>query len=118
MSKRRSFTKKQRAEVYEAGAGLCHICAGPIGDDAYDVEHMVPHALGGLDDLTNLRPAHKVCHAAKTKTDVTQIAKAKRVEKKHNGTYRATRHIVPGSKLSKWRKPLHGPAVRRIKLDS
>ena len=117
MSKRRSFTKKQRAAVFEAGDGLCHIC-GLLIDGPFEVEHMVPHALGGGDDIGNLRPAHPDCHAEKTKQDVTRIAKAKRVEKKFNGTYRASRHIVPGSKLSKWKKPLNGPAVRRIKVDS
>lgn len=117
MSKRKSFTKKQRAEVLGANNGLCYLCELSI-DGHYEIEHKVPHALGGSDDLSNLGPAHVECHAQKTKLDITRIAKAKRVSKKHAGTYRPSRRPVAGSKLSKWKKPLNGPAVRRDKGEA
>jgi 5-methylcytosine-specific restriction endonuclease McrA len=49
--------------------------------------------MGGADDETNLRPAHKRCHLRKTVTDVAAIAKAKRIEAKHIGATRPKQKI-------------------------
>jgi 5-methylcytosine-specific restriction endonuclease McrA len=115
MAKRRSISKAMRFAIYEAADGRCHICGEVIdlATEKMEVEHQVPFALGGKEDLTNLKPAHVHCHAVKTKQDVTRIAKAKRVAKKHNGEYRQTRHIVAGSKASKFRKSLNGKVTLR-----
>lgn len=115
MAKRRSISKAMRFAIYEAAEGRCHICGEVIdlATEKMEVEHQVPFALGGKEDLSNLKPAHPLCHAEKTKQDVTRIAKAKRVEKKHNGTFRAPRHIVAGSKASKYRKSLNGKVTLR-----
>jgi 5-methylcytosine-specific restriction enzyme A len=115
MAKRRNWTKAQRATLYEAHEGLCHICGNLIDLDAdrMEVEHLIPLALGGADEWANIRPAHATCHAAKTKSDVTSIAKAKRVHLKHTGQFRPPRRIVPGSKASRFKKCLNGKVVLR-----
>lgn len=113
---RRRLSLKQRAAIFDRHGGICHICAGLI-EGPFELEHVVPLALRGEDGGENLRPAHPSCHAEKTPGDIRIIAKAKRIEKKHTGTYRAPRHIVPGSKASRWRKPLNGPAVLRTRRE-
>lgn len=110
------MTKKRRAEVFLAADGTCHICSEKISDaEKWEVEHVIPIQLGGEDDIPNTQPAHVSCHKAKTKTDITQIAKAKRVEKKHNGTFRPPRNIVPGSRASRFKKKLNGKVEIREK---
>jgi 5-methylcytosine-specific restriction endonuclease McrA len=54
-------------------------------NEKWDLEHVIPIAMGGDDDEENLRPAHKSCHKAKTKDDVKAVAKAKRRQAKHLG---------------------------------
>lgn len=77
---RRKLSPKQRLQVLLNGAGKCYKCRQKICD-AFEVEHPVPHALGGSDKIEDLRPICKDCHSPKSKADVAQIAKAKRQSK-------------------------------------
>ena len=58
-------------EVLTAYGWKCHICHGPIQllPESYSqqatLDHVVPLALGGWHDFTNLRPAHQSCNSAK-----------------------------------------------------
>src|SRR5688500_11757552 len=85
--KRGSISPMRRLRIFEAAMGRCHICQHAIRGvtEPWDVEHVIPLALGGLDGDDNMRPAHKACHAGKSKTDVASIAKAKRMKARHIG---------------------------------
>lgn len=113
MGKRRTLSAKVRTAIHERDSGICHLCGDFVPLDEVEFDHVIPFALGGADEITNLAPVHKVCHAAKTKGDVKQIAKAKRVHKKHHGL--VTRRIakIPGSKGTMWKKKLNGATERR-----
>ena len=114
--KRKHISRRMRNLVFEDAGGLCWVCRQAIDreKDRIEIAHKIALALGGLDDRSNMAPAHYACHRAETATvDIPQIAKAKRVEKKHNGTFRETRHIVPGSKASPYKKRLDGRVERR-----
>ncbi len=89
LERRKGFTPKQRAAVFQAAQGRCHICGGQIqaGQD-WDVDHVIPLAMGGSNDPENLRQAHAVCHrgaGSKTSRDVAEIARAVRLHEKHTG---------------------------------
>jgi 5-methylcytosine-specific restriction endonuclease McrA len=115
VSDRRRLTKKQRLAVHHAHGGECHICGSRINlaREDFEVEHVVPLALGGADTFDNWRPAHVGCHAGKTAKDIRKIAKAKRVKAKHDGTYRAPRHIVAGSVASPFKRCINGAVIER-----
>lgn len=81
--KRKTITPKHRATLFLEHDGRCYLCSEKIAG-AWQVEHRIPIALGGLDEPGNWRPAHLDCHSKKTKADVTSIAKAKRLERKHD----------------------------------
>lgn len=114
---RKRWTALRRARLFDAHNGLCHICGLKIDAvrGGFEVEHVIPLALGGEDDEANCRPAHVACHKGKTADDKAQIAKTNRVRAKHLGAREKPRRIMPGSKASKWKKPLHGPAVLRCR---
>lgn len=113
---RLEFTGKIKAAAYERCGGRCEgaDCGYEFQPgDRVEFDHIVPDAMRKNNSIENCQVLCIDCHKAKTKRDVTAIAKAKRVEKKHNGTFRQTKRVVPGSRASKWKKPLHGPAVLR-----
>lgn len=111
---RRRISTRLRISIFTDAAGLCHICGRPIDGtrERWEVEHIIPLALGGADDAGNMRPAHTRCHRSKTTEDVGRLAKAKRQEARHLGAKKA-RAVIPGSKASQWKRKLDGTVVPR-----
>lgn len=112
MTRRMSATR--RAKIFAAHDGVCHICEQKIDGvkEPWDVEHVIPLAISADDTDDNLRPAHRKCHKAKTKQDAADIAKCKRVARKHIGA-RISKNPIPGGRNSKWKKSLDGSVKRR-----
>lgn len=111
---RRTWTPRRKLAVFDAHSGRCHLCHGKIDGtrESWELEHIIPLAMGGADDETNVAPAHVACHRAKTTKDAGQIAKANRVRAKHNGAARP-KSTLPGSKASGWKRKISGETVRR-----
>lgn len=84
---RRRLSTRERARIFAAHGGRCHLCGGVIqAGEGWDVSHDRPLALLGEDGGDNLKPAHRKCHRAHTAAvDIPTIAKAKRVEARHLG---------------------------------
>ena len=60
-TKRRPMTPARRRLIFEAHDGICGYCRKPI-DGAYEIDHLVPLALGGEDDDgDNTVPMHPAC---------------------------------------------------------
>jgi 5-methylcytosine-specific restriction endonuclease McrA len=114
--KRKSFTAKQRAEIFLFHKAECHLCKRKIspGED-WEIEHEKPKGLGGTDQITNTKPAHVDCHKPKTADDKRVMSKADRVAKKYTGAKASKQSIrSPGfQKTTKNRKPY----VRGLKGD-
>lgn len=94
---RRRFTDKDRARIFAAAKGTCHLCKQKIDGvrEAWEIEHVIAWELTRDDSDENLRPAHIDCHKQKThKQDRPAINEAKRREAKHTGIRR------PSSKLA------------------
>ena len=73
MSKRSSTLRDRHRAQIKRGRPPCHICGKPIDYDAHHLEpssfvvdHVVPLALGGADNLGNKRAAHRGCNANKS----------------------------------------------------
>ncbi len=112
---RRHISARERADIFTRNLGRCHISGTKIdaGYEPWQVEHVIPLKMGGDDHGHNLQPAHFHCHMMKTGQDIGHVAKAKRMQQRAIGVKRQPRQIMPGARASGWRKPLHGPAVRR-----
>lgn len=63
-----AVTKRTRFEVLKRDGHACRYCGGKAPDVVLTVDHVVPVALGGSDDPTNLVAACKDCNAGKSST--------------------------------------------------
>lgn len=112
--KRKQRTGKQRLAILETHGSRCYL-SGAIIDpvrDRWEIEHVIPLAGGGTDDDDNCRPVLASAHIEKTKADLANIAKGKRIEQKHKGAKRPARPM-PGSRASRWKKKMDGTTVLR-----
>jgi 5-methylcytosine-specific restriction protein A len=66
--------------------GICHVCKKP---GATDVDHVVPHHLGGTDEDSNLAAIHRrPCHARKTAAEANArrwAVRTRRPPERHPG---------------------------------
>lgn len=63
---RRRPVSKRRRDIFAKSAGRCHYCDGVLHlDGVWHVEHMLPRALGGGDDASNLVAACSGCNLRK-----------------------------------------------------
>lgn len=76
MSKFLSRRYGDLAKISTKTDGRCHICLRPaplhfygppgwFGDHTVTIDHLVPQAYGGDDDLENLRLAHATCNSTR-----------------------------------------------------
>jgi len=83
---RREFTNYVKAQAALRANGRCEQCTARLMTGGYHYDHRVPDAMGGDASEDNCQVLCKACHDLKTrKTDVPQIAKAKRRQNKHHG---------------------------------
>jgi len=72
-----------KLRIYDRDGGKCHICGLAVkSGETWDADHIIALANGGKHAETNLAPAHKHCHVAKTVIDVKLKAKIAAVRKK------------------------------------
>ena len=65
VSIRKCFTAQERAAVYNKTEGHCAICGEFVPYTDFTVEHIIPLAKGGSNDLSNLQCACSVCNRIK-----------------------------------------------------
>lgn len=63
--KRKKLTPSMRKIVYAKDHGCCYICGKMVNPDSFEVEHKVPVAKGGTNDLDNLYVACHICNTMK-----------------------------------------------------
>jgi hypothetical protein len=61
-----AVSKRLRYEILRRDENTCRYCGGRVPDVVLTVDHVVPTALGGSDDPSNLVAACKDCNAGKT----------------------------------------------------
>lgn len=133
---RRNFTPRTKAAMFLRANGRCEgmvnesgryagargdtdkgwrRCGAKIGDGVrWTADHIVPDALGGLNDAENGQCLCPQCDAEKTgKRDAKHIAKSKRMTQRRAGIGRTVKKPLPGSRASGWKKCINGTWVRR-----
>lgn len=113
MTKRRTFSAKERLDHFLKANGCCGQCSLKITPGKrWDLDHMIPLSLGGSNDTTNLQVLCQACHTQKTKIDVTSNAKARRIQLRHLGATRSKRPL-PCGRQSLFKKTIDGKIMRR-----
>ncbi|MHB2170243.1 HNH endonuclease [Alsobacter sp. R-9] len=112
--RRRSLSTRERLDLFIAANGRCQRCGWALRPGTrWDVDHVIPLALGGRDTPDNMQVLCVPCHSGKTRRqDVPTIAKIARVRARHLGAARA-RRPMPGGKDSKWKRTIDGRVVER-----
>lgn len=62
-----------RYEVLKRAGGRCELCGVSSGDMQIDVDHIIPRAKGGTNDLSNLQALCRTCNSQKRDRDDTDF---------------------------------------------
>jgi 5-methylcytosine-specific restriction endonuclease McrA len=101
-----------RDRIFEREGHRCHLSGRVIAaGEPWELDHRQALINGGEHRESNLFPALKDKHRAKTAEDVAEKAKAYARRSKHFGA--AKRSTFPCSKASKFKKKLDGSVVLR-----
>ena len=83
-AKRVSMTPQQRAKIFAAHDGRCHVCSRKLGPaDDWDVSHVIALENGGTDEDDNKAVICEWCHAERTKDDHAAHTRGKRAYERH-----------------------------------
>jgi len=114
MSARQEFSRKQRSQIIFRATGpdgviVCEGCGMRLGKKPFEIDHILPCALGGEATLENAQLLGKECchRGGKTQDDIRMIRKADRQRDKHNGAMKPKRPWHSG-----WRKKMNGTVER------
>ena len=116
--RRRSLSTRERLDLFLAAAGQCQRCGWRLSPGTrWDVDHVIPLALGGRDEIDNLQVLCVPCHSGKTRErDVPAIAKTARIRARHLGA-RQTRRPLPGGRHTRWKRTIDGRVIARNPHD-
>lgn len=73
MAPRNTAARDRHRRILARGKPPCHICGDDIDYDShhldprsFTIDHVIPVARGGADELDNLAPAHRACNRTKS----------------------------------------------------
>ncbi|TBY60187.1 HNH endonuclease [Rhizobium leguminosarum bv. viciae] len=104
---RLEFSRKTKATIIARAAGYCEACSAVLKPGEGEVDHILPCALGGEPTVVNGRLICRVCHVAKSATDIRSIRKADRSRDKATGA------ISPKQKIKSAGFPVSQSAAKR-----
>ena len=64
-NKRKQFSQAERVKIYNNSKGRCAICGKFIPYDSFTVDHIIPLAKGGTNEMSNLQVACNTCNLIK-----------------------------------------------------
>lgn len=62
----RGFSAKVQDEALKRAEGKCDGCGGMLKPGQFQFDHILAHALGGGNDISNIQILCTVCHIAKS----------------------------------------------------
>lgn len=122
---RNEFTRKTKDAAWERAGAQCEAtgalyglpegqrCTGSLHFGVH-YDHVNPDRNSRDNSLENCAAVCPGCHRWKTANrDIPMIAKTNRQQSLARNTKTRKGAPMPGSRASRWKKPMNGPAVRR-----
>ena len=81
MAKRKSITKKVRFEVFKRDSFKCQYCGRSSPDVILEVDHIVPVAKGGTNEMLNLITSCMDCNRGKGKNELSDSSMVEKQRK-------------------------------------
>jgi len=72
-NEREPIDRVTREEVYHKFGGHCAYCGHQLKSKGWHVDHVIPVAAGGVDDIMNFFPACKHCNTLKNASSLEQF---------------------------------------------
>ena len=125
MTPREEFTAEVRRAAWARANGFCEgrvwsdvagemtRCCAPIDLGEFHYDHIIPYWTCRDSSMSNCQVLCKACHRRKTKGDVGDIAKVKRLQDKRGKVRKPKGRAMPGTKRSGLRKRMDGTVERR-----
>jgi 5-methylcytosine-specific restriction endonuclease McrA len=110
---RKEFSKKVQRDAFARAKGRCEKCSAWLSVGKFHYDHVNPDAMTGEPTLENCEVLCLPCHGDKTKRDVANIARAKRIQDRHLGIRDPHKRPLPGSRNSNIKKKMDGTVVYR-----
>jgi 5-methylcytosine-specific restriction enzyme A len=103
-----------KLRVFERYGGVCHISGRKItAGESWDCDHVIAIINGGENRESNLAPALRDKHRAKTAADVAMKSRTAKRRAAHLGVKSTSSRPMPGSKASGLRKRMNGTVEKR-----
>lgn len=102
-SKRKSFSKKERYEIFKRDNFTCQYCGQEAPDIILEVDHIKPIAEDGSNDLTNLITSCRDCNRGKGARELNDNTEVKKRKKQLNELNKRRKQL---EMMSEWRKEL------------
>ncbi len=77
-AKRKALSHSQRIRVYSKTHGHCYLCGQFVDFDKFEVEHRIPLAIGGTNDIDNLFCSCHECNSMKGNIEHGELFKKMR----------------------------------------
>jgi 5-methylcytosine-specific restriction endonuclease McrA len=114
--RRTEFPAKVKVAAFERANKCCENCGIPIYPAiGPEFDHRIPAEMCGDNSLSNCVCLCKNCHKKKTRMDMRDIVKARKVERRHIGAIARKGRPIPGSRGTGLRKKMSGEVVRDSK---
>lgn len=104
-NKRKSLTNKVRFEIFKRDSFKCQYCGKSAPDVVLEVDHIIPVAKGGTNDILNLVTSCHTCNSGKSDRkldDFTEVEKQKKQLDELNERRKQLEMMI------QWRKGLNG----------
>jgi len=106
------FTAKVREQAYERSGGKCECgCGTPLATGAIEYDHRIPWEISQDSSLENCLCLTRGHHREKTRTDIKDIAKGRRIRRKHRGQYK--RSGFPTNRNGPYKRRMDGTIEKR-----
>ncbi len=98
MTPRKEFSARTKRQAWARANGFCQICMLPLGRGNFHYDHIDPDWFSKGNELENCQVLCHACHDIKTKRDIKNIAKSKRIINKR------IKAVGPKRGFRGWRK--------------